>query len=63
MADAVSSDSCPIFFKVLMLNIAICIIRLHFSHFCLTTVADFSNLSRMCPFLPVRRVMQLGNVV
>ena len=43
-ADAVSSDSCTILFKVLTFNIAICIICLHFSNFCcLSCVADFSN--------------------
>ena len=42
-ADAVSSGSCPILFKVLMLNVAICIVRLHFNHFSLSSVADFSN--------------------
>ena len=30
MADAVSSDSCPILFKILTLNITICIVCLHF---------------------------------
>ena len=42
--DAVSSGSCPILFKVLTLNVAICIVCLHFSRFCcLSSVADFSN--------------------
>ena len=41
MADAVSSDSCPILFKFLTLNVTICIVRLHFSNFCLSSVADF----------------------
>ena len=43
IADAISSNSCPILFKVLTLNGAICIVRLHFSNFCLSSVADFSN--------------------
>ena len=43
-ADAVSSGSWPILFKVLTLNVAICIVCLHFSSFCcLTSLADFSN--------------------
>ena len=43
-ADAVSSGSCPILFKVLTLNVAICIVCLHFCSFsCLSSVADFSN--------------------
>ena len=42
--DAVSSGSWHILFKVLTLNVAICIICLHFSSFCcLSSVADFSN--------------------
>ena len=40
MADAVSSGSCPILFKVLTLNVFICIIRLHFSNFHLSSVAE-----------------------
>ena len=40
-ADAVCSGSCPILFKVQTLNIAICIVCLHFSSFsCLSFVAD-----------------------
>ena len=43
-ADAVSSGSCPILFKVLTLNDAICRVCLHFSSFCcLSSGADFSN--------------------
>ena len=43
-ADAVSSVSWPILFKVLTLNVGICIACLHFSSFCcLSSVADFSN--------------------
>ena len=49
-ADAVSSGSCPILFKVLMLNVAICIVCLHFSSFCcLSSVADFSNTDARAP--------------
>ena len=41
-ADAISSGSCPILFKVLTLNVAICSVCLHFSSFdCLSSVADF----------------------
>ena len=58
-ADAVSSGSCPILFKVLTLNVAICIVRLHFSkfYFSLSSGNDFfehwgqgSNLSLTHPF-------------
>ena len=55
-ADAISSGSCPILFKVLTLNVAICSVCLHFSSFDrLSAVADFSNsqgsnLSRTRPF-------------
>ena len=52
-ADAVSSDSWPILFRVLTLNVAICIVCLHFSSFCLSlsSVADFSNTEdRTRPF-------------
>ena len=52
IADAVSSGSCPILFKVLTLNVTICIVHLHFSNFYLSSVADFLNTeaSRTCPF-------------
>ena len=43
IAEAVSSGSWPILFKVLMLNVAICIVLLHFSNFRLSSVADFLN--------------------
>ena len=70
MADAVSSGSWPILFRVLTLNIAICIVCLHFSSFCLSSVPDFSNSEARAPtsagrtpFLPVRRVMPFMYVV
>ena len=67
-ADAVSSGSCPILFKVLTLNVTICSVCLHFSSFCrLSSVADFSNRASTsagrAPFLPVRRAMRLVYVV
>ena len=45
-ADAVSSGSWPILFRVLTLNVTICIVCLHFSSFCLSlsSVADFWTL-------------------
>ena len=46
MANAVSSGICPILFKVLTLNVAICIICLNFSNFCLSSVADFLDTER-----------------
>ena len=49
MADAASSGSCPILFKVLMLNVAICIVCLHLSNFCLSSVADFLNTEARAP--------------
>ena len=49
-ADAISSGSCPILFKVLTLNVAICSVCLHFSSFdCLSSVADFSNTEARTP--------------
>ena len=65
-ADAVSSGSCPILFKVLTLNVAICIVCLHFSSFCcLSSVPDFSNTEARAPtsaghvpFSPARRAMR-----
>ena len=50
-ADAVSSGSWPILFRVLRLNVAICIVCLHFSSFCLSlsSVADFSNTEARAP--------------
>ena len=72
IADAVSSGSCPILFKVLTLNVVICIVHLHFSKFCfsLGSVADFSNTevraptsAGRVPFLPVRRAMRFWQVV
>ena len=70
-ADAVSSGSCPILFKVLTLNVAICIVCLHFSSVCcLSSVTDFSNTearaptsAERAPFLPVRRAMRFMYVV
>ena len=64
-ADAVSSGSWPILFKVLTLNVTICIVCLHFSSFCcLSFVADFSNTGARAPtsggrapLLPARRAM------
>ena len=41
--DAVSSGSWPILFRVLTLNVSICIVCWHFSSFSLSSVADFSN--------------------
>ena len=57
-ADAVSSDSWPILFRFLTLNVAICIVCLHFSSFCLFELCSWffehrgqgSNLSRTRPF-------------
>ena len=49
IADAVSSSSCPILFKVLTLNVTICIVYLHFCNFCLSSVADFSNTEARVP--------------
>ena len=71
MADAISSGSCPILFKVLTLNVAICRVCLRFSSFCrLSSVADFSNSEARAPtsaghapFLPARRAMRFVNVV
>ena len=49
-ADAVSSGSLPILFKVQTLNVAMCIVCLHFSSFCcLSSVADFSNTEARAP--------------
>ena len=51
IADAVSSSSCPALFKVLTLNVANCMVRLHFSNFCfsLSSVACFSNTGSRAP--------------
>ena len=51
IAEAVSSGSWPILFKVLTLNVTICIVLLHFSNFCfsLSSVADFSNTGARAP--------------
>ena len=64
-ADAISSGSCPILFKVLTLNVAIFSVCLHFSSFCRSSsVADFSNTEARAPtsagrapFLPARRAI------
>ena len=58
-ADAVSTSSWPILFRVLTLNVAICIVRLHFSS--LMSVALTS--AGRAPFLPARRAMRFVNVV
>ena len=69
-ADAVSSGSWPILFRVLTINIAICIVCIHFSSFCLSSVAAFSNTevrartsAGRSPFLPSRRAMRFMYVV
>ena len=71
IADAVCSGSCPILFKVLTLNVAICIVIFHLRNFCfcLNSVADFSNAGARAPtlagrilFLPARRTMQFGHL-
>ena len=69
-ADAVSSGSWPILFRLLTLNVAICIVCLNFSSFCLSSVADFSNTEARAPtsagrapFLPARRAMRFIYVV
>ena len=54
-ADAVSSGSWPILFKVLTLNAVFCIVCLHFSSFCCLSWffehwGQGSNLSRTHPF-------------
>ena len=70
--DAISSGSWPILFRVLTLNVAICIVCLHFSSFCLSlnSVADFSNTEARAPTsagrapcLPARRAMRFMYVV
>ena len=49
-ADAVSSGGWSIPFKVQTLNVAICIVCLHFRSFCyLSSVADFSNTEARAP--------------
>ena len=71
IAEAVSSNSRPILFKVLMLNAAICIVHFHFSNFCfsLSSVAYFSNTvaraptsAGHAPFLLAWNAMQFGQV-
>ena len=70
-ADAVKSGSWPILFKVLTLNVAICIVCLHFSSFCCSSsAADFSNTEARAPtsagcapFLHARRAMRFMHVV
>ena len=70
MADAVSSGNFLILFKVLTLNVTISIVRLRFSNFCLSSVADFSNTeiraptsAGRVPCLPARSAMWFGQVV
>ena len=71
MADAVISSSCPILFKVLTLNLAICTVCLHFSNFCcLSSVTNFLNTGARAltsagraPFLPARRAMRFRHVI
>ena len=70
IVDAVSPGSCPIIFKVLTLNVVICIVSLHFSNFGLNSVADFSNTrargstsTGRISFLLLRRAMQFVQVV
>ena len=48
-ANAVSSGSWPTLFRVLTLNVTICILCLHFCSFYLSSVADFSNTEARPP--------------
>ena len=50
-ADAASSDCWPVLFKVLTINVAICIVRFHLSnfHLCLSFLADFFNNRTKAP--------------
>ena len=66
ITEAVSSSSWPFQFKVLMLNVIICIVLLHLSNFCfsLSSVAGFSTIGARVPisaghtpFLPAWRAM------
>ena len=68
--NAVISCSWTILFRVRTLNVTICIIYLHFSSFCLSSVADFSNTEARAPTsagrapcLPARRAMRFMYVV
>ena len=72
IAEAVSSYCWLILFKVLTLNVAICIVLLHLSNFCfcLSSIAYFSNTEARAPtsaghapLLPARGGMRLGHVV
>ena len=72
IADVVSSCSCPILFKVLTSNVAICNVCLHLSNFGfgLSSVADFSGTEARAPtsagwvtLSPVRKAMLFGQVV
>ena len=72
IAEAVSSVSWPILFKVLTLNDVVCIVLLHFSYFCssLCSVAEFSNtgarapaLAGRTPFLIAWRAKRFGHMV
>ena len=72
IAKAVSSSNWLILFKVLTLNVAICIVLLHFSNFCfsLSSIADVwktgarALTSAGCiPFLLAGRAMWFGQVV
>ena len=65
-ADAASSDCWPVLFKVLTINVAICIVRFHLSNFCLclSSLADFSSTRAKLRrthlfFLPARRAVQI----
>ena len=72
ISEAVNSGCCPILFKVLTLNVAICIVRLYFSNLCfsLNSVADIWTLEPGLQlqqdgslFLPAWRAMSFGQVV
>ena len=71
-ADDVCSSSWSILFKALALNVAICIVLLHWRNFCLclSSVADYSNTearastsAECAPFLLVWRAMGFGRMV
>ena len=63
ITDAISSGSWLILFKILTLNVAICIMHLNLSNFGFCSVADFLITGRTHPALPARKVMQFDHVV
>ena len=69
-ADTVNFGNWPMLFKLLILSVAMCTVRLHLCYFCLSSVAHFSNTGARVstsaerdPCFPMWRAMGFWHMV